>query len=253
MPAMSARIELDAVEVFDARRCMLGEGPYFDEHVGRFGWVDILGSRLLCARPDGSAGGELALPGHVGAAVPRRGGGLVVCLPAGPALLEPDGTLLPLGSYRDADVAAGAPPLAAGLELRSNDAKADPAGRLWLGTMAYDEMPGAGALYRLDPGATTPVRVLGDITISNGLGWSPDGTRMYHVDTPTYRVDVFEYDLATGELGDRRPFAMIDAGSPGARCMSANATVATTSATGTSARSRRATYVFTISARRSRD
>lgn len=214
------------VTVLDARRCTLGEGPYFDDRTGRFGWVDILGRRLLWSRPADGTTGELALPGHVGAAVPRRDGGFVVCLPAGPALLDEDGALHPLGSYADADAAAGELPPAGmaplGPALRSNDAKADRVGRLWLGTMAYDETPGAGALYRLDPGAAGPVRVLGDVTVSNGLGWSPDGTVMYYVDSPTRRVDAFDYDQDTGELGTRRPFATIDAGFPDGLCVDAD-------------------------------
>ncbi|HKA69919.1 MAG TPA: SMP-30/gluconolactonase/LRE family protein [Actinomycetes bacterium] len=213
---------MEPVAVLDARRCALGEGPHFDDRTGRFGWVDILGSRVLWSRPEDGTAGELSVPGHVGAAVPRRDGGLVLCLPAGPALLDPDGALRALGSYADADTAALGTAPRRGPALRSNDAKADRAGRLWLGTMAYDETPGAGTLYRLDPGAPGPVRVLGDLTISNGLGWSPDGTVMYYVDSPTGRLDAFDYDLDTGTLGRRRTFATIDAGFPDGLCVDAD-------------------------------
>ncbi|MGH3658300.1 MAG: SMP-30/gluconolactonase/LRE family protein [Micromonosporaceae bacterium] len=219
---MGREVMMDPVAVFDSRRCTLGEGPYFDDRTGRFCWVDILGSRVLWSRPEDGTVGELPLPGHVGAAVPRRDGGLVVCLPVGPALLDPDGTLRPLGTYRDADVAALGFAPAPGPALRSNDAKADRAGRLWLGTMAYDASPGAGALYRLDPGAADPVRVLGEVTISNGLGWSPDGTVMYYADTPTRRVDAFDYDQDAGVLGSRRTFATIDVGFPDGLCVDAD-------------------------------
>jgi sugar lactone lactonase YvrE len=79
--------------------------------------------------------------------------------------------------------------------------------------MAYDERPGGGALYRLDrDGAVTTV--LTGVTISNGLAWSPDGSRAYYNDTATHRVDVFDYEPATGLTG-RRPFAEIpDGGNP---------------------------------------
>jgi sugar lactone lactonase YvrE len=216
--------EVTEVAVFDDRVCVLGEGPYFDERDGRVGWVDILGKALHWRELAGGAAGELPAPDDVGAAVPRRDGGLVLCLSAGPALLDPDGAVRPLGSYADADAAAGVPASAGGPRLRSNDAKADPAGRLWLGTMAYDQTPGAGALYRLDPGAAGPTRVLGGVTISNGLGWSLDATTMYYVDTPTGRIDRFDYDLATGEATGRRPFAEVDRatdGSPDGLCVDA--------------------------------
>jgi sugar lactone lactonase YvrE len=63
-----------------------------------------------------------------------------------------------------------------------------------------------GSLYRLDPGPVlTPVAP--EATVSNGLGWSPDGSRLYYADSPTRKVDVFDYDAATGEATGRRVFA----------------------------------------------
>lgn len=211
------------VAVFDDRVCRLGEGPYYDEKSGRATWVDILGRTVRWRDPASAAIGEMPVTEDVGAAIPRHDGGLVLCLPAGPALLDQDGWIQPLGGYAEADEAAGVP-ASATPRRRSNDAKADPAGRLWLGTMAYDETPGAGALYRLEPDGSRPIRVLGDVTISNGLGWSPDGRTMYYNDTPTGRVDAFDYDLETGELAGRRPFAEIDPadGGPDGLCVDAD-------------------------------
>jgi sugar lactone lactonase YvrE len=75
--------------------------------------------------------------------------------------------------------------------------------------MAYDRSPGGGALHRLDPDGSVHV-VIKDVTISNGLDWSPDGTRSYYNDTETHRVDVFDYDGRAG-LSSRRPFVEIPA------------------------------------------
>jgi sugar lactone lactonase YvrE len=211
------------VTVFDGRVCELGEGPFYDEVTDRVVWVDILGRRVLWRQ--GHAAGQMRVGAHVGAAVPRRDGGLVICLPEGPVLLEAmDSTdpWLPLGSFASADRTAGVPAPADGPTLRANDAKADPAGRLWLGTMAYDGTPEAGALYRLDPDETTPKRMLGGVTISNGLGWSPDRSTMYYIDTPTKRIDRIEYDEATGDLGERRLFAEVDEGYPDGLCVDAD-------------------------------
>ena len=71
-----------------------------------------------------------------------------------------------------------------------NDGACDPQGRFWAGTMAYDESPGAGALYRLelDGSCTT---VLTGLTIANGIGWSPDGSTMYLNDSGTGCLDAF--------------------------------------------------------------
>ncbi len=210
------------VEVFDARACALGEGPVYDDRTSRVLWVDILGRRVLWREVNGTEVGEIRVPRHVGAAVPCQDGRLVICLPEGPALVGEKGTVHPLGTFAEADVAAGvAAPPGRGA-LRSNDAKADPVGRLWLGTMAYDETAGAGALYRLDPGTVAPRRVLGDVTVSNGLGWAVDGSTMYYIDSPTRRVDAFSYDISTGEIQDRRPFVEIDTGYPDGMCVDAD-------------------------------
>jgi sugar lactone lactonase YvrE len=75
--------------------------------------------------------------------------------------------------------------------------------------MAYDQQPGAGELYRLDPDGSVHV-VLENVTISNGLEWSPDGSRAYYNDTATHRIDVFDYDGESG-LSGRRPFAEVPA------------------------------------------
>ena len=73
--------------------------------------------------------------------------------------------------------------------------------------MSYRRVPGAGAVHRLDPDGSTRV-VLDGVTISNGLEWSPDGSFAYYNDTPTRRVDVFDFDPDTG-LSNRRPFVQL--------------------------------------------
>jgi sugar lactone lactonase YvrE len=92
---------------------------------------------------------------------------------------------------------------------RLNDCKCDPQGRLWAGTMSKERTAGTAALYRLEPGGA-PARAIGGTTISNGLGWSPDGERMYFVDSTTQRVDVLDFDGASGAIADRRALAEID-------------------------------------------
>jgi len=78
--------------------------------------------------------------------------------------------------------------------------------------MAYDETPGAGAMFRLDTGLSASTIFTG-ATISNGLEWSPDGQTAYYVDSATHRVDLFDYDPEQGLL-NRRPLVHIDSGVP---------------------------------------
>ena len=96
-------------------------------------------------------------------------------------------------------------------ENRMNDGSCDRAGRFYAGTMADDERPAAGTLYRLDPDLSVTTIHTG-VGISNGIGWSPDERLMYYVDSHTHQVDVFDYDPATGAMDGRRRFAAVGGG-----------------------------------------
>jgi sugar lactone lactonase YvrE len=212
---------MGTVEIFDDRRCRLGEGPFYDERTDRVWWVDILGRRLLWRTVASGDAGELHLDEHVGAVVPDRADGLVVCLPAGPAALAGAATAATSGPVRPVPIARFPVDPAGPPALRANDAKVDPAGRLWLGTMAYDDVPGAGALYRLDPGTQALHTMVEGVTISNGLGWSPFAPVMYYIDTPTGQVDVFDYDPSSGATSNRRRFVRVEGGHPDGLCVDA--------------------------------
>lgn len=173
-----------------------GEGPVWFAASGELRWVDMLAGDVLALAADGSIRRNHV--GTVAAALrPRVAGGFVVAVERGFALDYGDGT--PLRYLGD---------LWSNPRVRMNEGGCDPEGRFYCGSMAYDGAPGAGALHRLevDGSATT---VISRATISNGLDWSPDGTRAYYVDTPTQRVDVFDYEPTTG-LTARRAFVTID-------------------------------------------
>ncbi len=209
---------LRAILRVDAR-AQLGEGPTWDPATGQLRWVDILGSRVHRFRPaDGLLGPSLATGRHVGAAVPRAHGGLVLALAGGFAFIEPGTDPAEIADPRAIDASASAP-VVADIEItipveadrpenRMNDAKCDPAGRLWAGTMAYAETAGAGRLYRLDPDGRLTT-MLEHVTISNGLGWSPDGRTMYYIDSGSGGVDAFRYDLSAGAIDERRQVVAI--------------------------------------------
>jgi sugar lactone lactonase YvrE len=94
--------------------------------------------------------------------------------------------------------------------VRMNDGGCDPQGRFYCGSMAYDEAPGRGTLYRLDPDRSVRV-VLDGLTISNGLAWSPNGYTAYHVDSPTQTVRAYAFDADRGRLEDGHVVVVIDA------------------------------------------
>ena len=85
---------------------------------------------------------------------------------------------------------------------RFNDGKVDPAGRFWAGTMAFGGDRPVGTLYRLDPGGVVRP-ILGGLTISNGMDWSPGGDIMYFIDTVTGGVYRLRYDGPSGDVSER--------------------------------------------------
>jgi sugar lactone lactonase YvrE len=179
----------------------LGEGPSWDAASQALYWIDAPPGLVYRLGAGGLPATSWPLGMPIGAVFPRAGGGLVV--PASDGVL----TLDPVSG----DVAMLAPIEADKPANRMNDGACDRAGRLYVGTMAADESPGRGALYRLDPDLTVTVLATG-VGISNGIGWSPDDQLMYYSDSLAYRVDVFEYDPATGDVANRREFVRIGAG-----------------------------------------
>lgn len=174
-------------------RCGLGEGPVWDGREGLLYWVDIMAGRVHRWAPASGLVETMEAGEPVGAVALGEDGGLVCALQSGFAAAERfGGELRRLAGYE------GASP-----EIRMNDGKCDGAGRFWAGTMAFDYRPEAGALYRLDAQGRVE-RVLEGVTISNGMDWSADGTRMYYIDTPKRTVDVFDFDEETGAISNRR-------------------------------------------------
>jgi len=91
---------------------------------------------------------------------------------------------------------------------RFNDGKVDRAGRLWAGSMDNKCSGPVGSLYRLDPSGQV-LRMASDFICSNGLGWSPDNRTMYFTDSMVRTIWAYEFDLDSGELGERRVFARL--------------------------------------------
>jgi sugar lactone lactonase YvrE len=177
-------------------------------------WLDILSSQVLWRSMDGSGHGSLTMPSHIGAVLPTTTEQWLLCLQDGIYL----GSLAPnsLGRLDTRDVVRIAsfphrlgPNVDGTNRMRANDAKVDARGVGFFGTMPYDPEgnPGTAALYVLDQSNLRVV--IESVTISNGIGWSPDGETMYYVDSPTGRVDRCIGDAARGPL-EREPFAVID-------------------------------------------
>lgn len=180
-----------------------GEGVVWDGPAGVVRFVDLEAGGLMTYDP---VSGDVSRQeiGKIAACVrPRRAGGLVVAAERTFVLLGPDGTVEgELGPIFDDE------------RIRFNDGGCDPAGRFWMGTMAYDETPGAGSIYRLDADGDVAT-VLTGVTISNGLSFALDGRSAWYVDTPTGRVDRLEVDPVTATITRRSPIVgHVEPGNP---------------------------------------
>jgi sugar lactone lactonase YvrE len=185
----------------------LGEGPVWDQAGERLLWADHVGEVIHEARC--GAKGEWkesrrwTLHRHLAATIPRKQGGLVVVSASEVVMMDDSGATTPFVSF-DFDPRA----------VRFNDAKCDPQGRLWAGTLGLDFTP-CGALYRIDPDGTIET-VLEGVTLSNGLDWSPDGSTFYYVDTLSMGIDAFDFDSAKGSIHNRRTIVKLEPGAGGA-------------------------------------
>lgn len=175
----------------------LGEGPLWEPEAGRLYWVDIPAGDVLSMSELGGEVSRTHVADVVTAVRPVAAGGLVLAVERGFGFLRTESTAPVL-----------LPELWTDPGVRMNDGGCDPQGRFYAGSMAYDETPGAGRLWQLDHGGRSRV-VLDGVTISNGLVWSHDGQTVYYVDTPTGRIDAFDFDEVEGALSRRRTVVRI--------------------------------------------
>lgn len=171
----------------------LGEAPSWDAGEQLLIWVDITAGIVHRFDPITGRDEVLETGQPVGAAVPTTSGRLALAVRDGFRLLDPEtGRTEPV-----AEIAATDPP------TLMNDGKCDREGRFWAGTKDTEGRRPLGSLYRLDADRWLE-RVLTGVTISNGLGWSPDERSMYYIDSTTYGIDVLDFDPALGVVSNRR-------------------------------------------------
>lgn len=173
---------------------LLGEGAVWSSRTGSVYWVDILGRKLHRYRLADREQRTWTFQEEISSLAERRGGaGLAITLRSAYALFDPDTGSLQRLHAPEPDRPAN----------RFNDGKCDRAGRYWAGTMDFAGAQPTGALYRLDANGQCTRQVDG-IAIVNGPTWSRDERVLYVASTSTREVFAFDFDAASGELGDRR-------------------------------------------------
>ena len=185
----------------------LGEGIRWDARRDEMLAVDILAGRVYRGRVRDDGALERVrvyqLPGTVGMIAPVEGDeGWLLGAGRSFAYLAPDGTHRTVAEVAPAGT-------------RMNDGACDPQGRFWGGTLADDHHEGGGALYRLERDGQAEL-MLDGLTISNGLGWSPDGGTMYLVDSGPRVIHAFAFDAGRGTISAGRILVTVpeDAGAP---------------------------------------
>ena len=188
---------VDITCVVDAR-AELGEGTLWDPEAQVLWWIDIWSKRIYRFDPKTGENRQWDAPDYLGCLGLRAKGGLVLTMATGFHFFDPE-----TGAFEAiADPESDMP------QTRFNDGKPDRQGRFWSGSMF--EVPGQpiefiGSLYRMDKDGSVH-RMIEGVGCSNGLAWSPDSRTMYFSDSYSGRVDAYDFDLAMGDIENRRTF-----------------------------------------------
>ena len=197
------------VEVVTDIRNTLGESPAWSARERALYWVDIPEKKLF--KQSQTALESWELPELVSAVAPRASGGVILTLAQRVVSFDPKTGALETLCRPDPKA-----------QNRSNDARCDALGRLWLGTMQNNFDPNgdgqeitqtSGSLFRINPDSSS-LELLSNIGITNGLAWSPDAKTMYLADSMTTQIDAFDFDLKQGLISNRRLFANFERGVP---------------------------------------
>lgn len=178
---------------------LLGESPFWHPDEAALYWCDIPGRKLNRYAPAAGAHRQWSFDSEPGCCAPLPGGAVLLAMRDGIFRFDPargsegERTLLAAPPY---DIA----------QTRFNDGKADPLGRLWVGTIYEPRTAARAALYRFAHGRID--LMAGDATVGNGLAFSPDARTLYWSDTTSHRIDAFDFDLAAGAVSNRRVWAM---------------------------------------------
>ena len=165
-----------------------GEGPVWDYRNQVLYWVDIMKGRVYSQNANSGEVTVYEVGQPVGAIGLAHDNQLVLAIERGFAIL-------------DLATKKVEPYPITGLteKVRMNDGKVDPLGRFVAGTMDYSESNPIAHLYQFDP--SHEIKTLhSNLTISNGLDWSPDLKHFYLIDSPTQEIMRFDYNQKTGDF-----------------------------------------------------
>lgn len=174
-------------------KAALGEGALWNYKTQEFYWIDIVNKQFHIYNPATKTNKSFEMPSQIGTVVPSTKNEAVVALEDGIYTVNLiDGSLKMLSDVENKMT-----------ENRFNDGKCDPLGNLWIGSMHLKQSEPKASLYKVDSEGTA-TKMLGNITISNGIVWTSDSKTMYYIDTPTGNIRAFDYDISNGTISNER-------------------------------------------------
>jgi sugar lactone lactonase YvrE/DNA-binding IclR family transcriptional regulator len=196
-PTKDAGLNIQCVTL---TRSLLGEGPTWSPRDSALYWVDILTPSVHCYDNQKGVDTEVKVGSMLSLVIPKATGGLLVATPGGLMTLDLESKSLSFFCHPESDRPGN----------RYNDGKCDRMGRLWVGTLDMGTAANRGNLFRVDSDGTWKKMDSG-FTVCNGLGWSPDNTRMYFTDSARRTIYAYDFDLLSGQITNRQPFLILDA------------------------------------------
>jgi sugar lactone lactonase YvrE len=178
---------IEGLEVAAKIQAIVGEGPAWNAGLGVLHSVDVRGEKVYTYNPTLGTVESFSTKSAPGAVIPTTGNKLAIALVDGIHLANLDGSNLDNKFMIEAEI----------LGNRMNDAKCDPNGVLFAGTMGDKKSP-SGSLYRINSEGFE--KVCKDITVSNGLAWSPNGSKIYYIDSGKRSVQISDFDLSTSSI-----------------------------------------------------
>ena len=178
---------------------LLGEGPVWDNVQKCICWIDILNGNIHQFWPDQKKFITISVQQMIGCLAVCTNNDFIAALQNGFAFIDRDNGAIKLIADPEAHLSGN----------RFNDGKCDPAGRFWAGSMSLSEEAGAGSVYVVQ-NDSQPIKIIESVTISNGMAWSPDHQTFYYIDTPTFLILAYDYDIVNGQIGNKRTVIKID-------------------------------------------
>jgi L-arabinonolactonase len=177
---------------------VLGEGPLWNAEEQAIYWVDIEGKKIQRFFPDTKKYEVFEMPIRICLLAFREKGGMICGTENGFYFWETNKQELEFINHPEKGKKEG----------RFNDGKVDRRGRLWAGTMTSEGA--TSALYQMEKDLSVQ-KIIDKVTISNGIGWSPDNRTMYYVDSLRYIIHAFDYDVNSGTISNQHPFVQMSA------------------------------------------